>query len=389
LFDTKILIIDKDLTVCSSIKLLLKRQDYEVDSISFPKIALKNIERFDPDLVLLNVEFEISISKVLSVLEKGSLILMTDLENLPKAVEGMKLGAAAFISNTFTEAKLVTIIQSQLTLKLPYPEKLTRMRRMSFGHIIGDAPVLLDILNRLDKIATSGANVLIEGESGTGKTLIAETILNEKKKTESKFVKHIDGMSIAQQAQFSQQLFNSKNSLRILSSTNKNLNELLTKGDFREDLFYQLNSIRISIPSLNERIEDLPLLANNFLGNLKKLFKRPELRIDGFAAHWLQQQTFKGNVRQLKILVERTALASIKGRITADDFKAEFQNAINGTPVYLYEIGELTQEQLEILMLKQALTIHENNKVAAARLLGWTKNSFYQKMKKYGIDNNK
>ena len=389
MFDApKILIIDEDLAVCSSVKLLLKRQDYEVDSISYSRSALKQIERFAPDLVLMNIEFEISIEEVLSVLGKKPLILMTDLENLPKAVEGIKLGAIAYISKAFSEIKLVSMIQSYLSLQLPASEELSRMERMSFRHLIGNDPVFLDVLSRLKMVAKSGANVLIEGETGTGKTLIAETILKESKESAStsKFLFNVDEMPLAKQGQFSIELFNSTNQLRVISTTKKAIDDLIAKGDFREDLFYQLNSVQLSMPSLKERVEDIPLLASYFLDNLKQLFKRSELRIDGFAMHWLKQQTFSGNIRQLKKLVERTALSSFDDKITAEAFKLEFQNSINNTPVFIPEIGELTAEQLEILMLKQAQTIHKGDRLAATRLLGWSNNSFFQKIKKYGIE---
>ena len=389
MFDApKILIIDEDLAVCSSVKLLLKRQDYEVDSISYSRSALKQIERFAPDLVLMNVEFEISIGEVLSILGKKPLILMTDLENLPKAVEGIKLGAIAYISKAFSEIKLVLMIQSYLSLQLPASGELSRMDRMSFRHLIGNDPVFLDVLSRLKMVAKSGANVLIEGETGTGKTLIAETILKESKESAStsKFLFNVDEMPLAKQGQFSIELFNSTNQLRVISTTKKAIDDLIAKGDFREDLFYQLNSVQLSMPSLKERVEDIPLLASYFLDNLKQLFKRSELRIDGFAMHWLKQQTFSGNIRQLKKLVERTALSSFDDKITAEAFKLEFQNSINNTPVFIPEIGELTAEQLEILMMKQAQTIHKGDRLAATRLLGWSNNSFLQKIKKYGIE---
>lgn len=389
MFDApKILIIDEDLAVCSSVKLLLKRQDYEVDSISYSRSALKQIERFAPDLVLMNVEFEISIGEVLSILGKKPLILMTDLENLSKAVEGIKLGAIAYISKAFSEIKLVLMIQSYLSLQLPASGELSRMERMSFRHLIGNDPVFLDVLSRLKMVAKSGANVLIEGETGTGKTLIAETILKESKESAStsKFLFNVDEMPLAKQGQFSIELFNSTNQLRVISTTKKAIDDLIAKGDFREDLFYQLNSVQLSMPSLKERVEDIPLLASYFLDNLKQLFKRSELRIDGFAMHWLKQQTFSGNIRQLKKLVERTALSSFDDKITAEAFKLEFQNSINNTPVFIPEIGELTAEQLEILMMKQAQTIHKGDRLAATRLLGWSNNSFLQKIKKYGIE---
>jgi len=403
----KILIIDADLTVCSTIKLLLKRQDFEVDSISFPKIALKTIERFEADLILLDMNFEIEIEDILSAQRNVGLMLMAEWTSLPDAMEAMKKGATSFISKSFKKEQLISKIQIHLSLRQLNTEPLTRMERMTIQHIVGKESSFLEALNFSKKVAKINANALISGESGTGKTLIAEMIFDENQKAKQTLeifdgdkikqndlesvngntilLEQIHKMSPAKQEMVSRYLFEQQSDLRILGTTTQNLKALCEKGDFRKDLFFHINTVQVEIPSLEQRIDDIPLLAKSFLDNLKKLFQLSNLRVDGFAIHWLQQQTFKGNIPQLKKLVERVALMSFDGKITADDFKNEFQNSIKNAPLFMPEVGELTNDQVEILMIKKALQVHKNEIGAAANSLGLTRSGLSRKMGKYGI----
>ena len=401
MFDTSVLIIDEDLTVCSTLKLLLKRQDYDVDSVSRPKFALKTIERFKPDIILLNVNFEIDISGILDIHPTTILILLVEWENISKAVDGMDHGAKALISKEIDVAKLNKTIQTQLNLRQPY-EEMSRMQRMSIEHIIGDSPIFRDILSRLKTISTSGANILIVGETGTGKNVIAEHILQEnttsnkslitidsfieeRKEVEALFIKDIDTLELSKQIKFSKKLFQTTQQIKIVSTTTKMLNSLANKGDFRKDLYHQISTVKIEIPPLQARKDDIPLLVNHFLKNLSFLFNRPIWKVDDFACHWLKQQTFQGNIRQLKKLTTRVALSSYKEKITVDDFKFDFENCLKDTPIYMPEVGALTWKQLEILMIKQSLKMNKGDEIAAAKSLSSTIYGLRQQMKEFNI----
>ena len=451
MFDTKILIIDGDLTVCSSIKLLLKRQDFEVDSVSHPKVTLKTIERFDPDLILLDMNFVIqttdkeevnTLKEIRAVKKQTPIILMTDWANIQLAVEGMKNGANDFITKPWDNKRLLTSIKTLLDLQKKAYKPLGRSELREFDHIVGESSELLGILNLAKRVAQTDASVLITGESGTGKELIAEAIHYESLRAKRPFVKvnlgeissalfeselfghkkgaftdavsdrighfeladngtifldEIDDLELSSQVKLLRVLQEQtikvlgsseteRINVRVISATNKDLEEMVNEGTFHEALFYRINMVKIKIPPLREHSEDIPLLVNFYVNNMKIIFNRPDLRVEGFALHWLQQQEFRCNIRQLKNLVERVVLMSANDKVTADEFKSQYQNSMKGGPVNLPQVGELTQEQVEILMIKKALQFHENEITATAKSLGLTRSSLHRKMEKYNID---
>ena len=452
MFDApKVLIIDDDLAVCSSIKLLLKRQDFEVDSISHPKVALKTIERFGPDLILLDMNFAIqttgteglnALKEIRNVNTKTPIILMTGWATVQLAVEGMKNGANDFIAKPWDNKQLLSSINTLLDLNGPTRHSSSRNEIKEFDHIIGDSPAFLNVLNLAKRVAKTDASVLITGESGTGKELIAEAIHYESLRAKRPFVKvNLGGIS---STLFESEMFGHKKgaftdavtdrvgrfemadtgtifldeigdlelssqvkllrvlqeqtfevlgssapkriNVRVISATNKDLEKMVNDGTFREDLFYRINLIKVEIPPLRDRPDDIPLLVNYYVNNLKAIYNRPELKVEGFALHWLQQQEFHGNIRQLKNLVERVVLMSADDKITADEFKTQYRNSMKGGSVNLPQVGELTLEEVEILMIRKALQFHKNEITATANSLGLTRSSLYRRMEKYGID---
>lgn len=445
------MIIDDDLAVCSSIKLLLKRQDFEVDSISHPKVALKTIERFDPDLILLDMNFAIqttgteglnALKEIRNVNIKTPIILMTGWATVQLAVEGMKNGANDFIAKPWDNKQLLSSIKTLLDLNGPTRHSSSRNEIKEFDHIVGDSPAFLKVLNLAKRVAKTDASVLITGESGTGKELIAEAIHYESLRAKRPFVKvNLGGIS---STLFESEMFGHKKgaftdavtdrvgrfemadtgtifldeigdlelnsqvkllrvlqeqtfevlgssepkriNVRVISATNKDLEKMVNDGTFREDLFYRINLIKVEIPPLRDRPDDIPLLVNYYVNNLKAIYNRPELKVEGFALHWLQQQEFHGNIRQLKNLVERVVLMSADDKITADEFKTQYRNSMKGGSVNLPQVGELTLEEVEILMIRKALQFHKNEITATANSLGLTRSSLYRRMEKYGID---
>lgn len=450
-FQTKILIIDDDLAVCSSIKLLLKRQDYDVDSISHPKYALKAIERFEPDLILLDMNFAIqttgdegmnALKEIRTVKPQTPIILMTGWATVQLAVEGMKNGANDFIAKPWDNKQMLSSVKTLLELNAPAHRTSGREEIKNFDHIVGESPAFLNILNLAKRIAKTDASVLITGESGTGKELIAEAIHYESLRAKKPFVKvNLGGIS---STLFESEMFGHKKgaftdasadrvgrfemadtgtifldeigdlelgsqvkllrvlqeqtfevlgssqpkkiNVRVVSATNKNLEKMVDEGTFREDLFYRINLIKIEIPPLRERPEDIPLLVDFYINNLKKIYNRPGLHVEGFAMHWLQKQEFSGNIRQLKNLVERVVLMSADDKITADEFEEQYRSGGKSGSIDLPQVGKLTLEEVEILMIKQALAYHKNEITATAKALGLTRSALYRRLEKYGID---
>jgi DNA-binding NtrC family response regulator len=164
---------------------------------------------------------------------------------------------------------------------------------------------------------------------------------------------------------------------------------MVSKGLFREDLLYRINLITIRLPALRERPGDIPALVNFFIDNLKEIYNRPALVVSAAAMKWLQQLPLPGNIRQLKNLVERSILVSKSNELGIDDFKSQ----LDGSPsrketVQLPGVGTITLEEMEVQMVKQAMTFHKNKITKAAASLGITRNALYRRLDKYHIPYN-
>lgn len=446
----KILIIDDDTAVCMSITLLLKRRGFDCFAIHRPVEVLEKIERNLPDLILLDMNFTIDTSgkqglKLLRTLQEnyGSIpvILMTGWATVQLAVEGMKLGAKDFIAKPWDNTHLVNSIKTILDLNdnsLPHGNRPIG----SFEHIIGNDERFLDILHIAKRVSKTNASVLITGESGTGKELIAEAIHYESKRMNEAFVKvnlggistslfeselfghkkgaftdavsdrkgrfelanngtifldEIGDLALSSQVKLlrvlQEQTFEALGSsqtqridVRVISATNKNLEEMVALGTFREDLFYRINLIKIHLPPLRERKNDIPLLVDFYVNNLKMTYEQPNLFVNKSAMNWLKEQEFSGNIRELKNLVERTVLMANSDELTAADFQRNYRKKYNEKEKTNFpKVGSMTLEEMEIKMVQKALDFHDYNISAAAKSLGITRNALYRRMEKYGL----
>lgn len=157
-------------------------------------------------------------------------------------------------------------------------------------------------------------------------------------------------------------------------------------GTFREDLLYRINLITINLPPLRERSDDIPLLVNYFIDNLKEIYNRPLLSVSTTAMRWLQQLEHPGNIRQLKNLVERTILVSKNNELGIDDFKTQLElSPSKKAGLQFPGVGSITLEQMEIEMVKRAMNFHQNRISKAAASLGITRNALYRRLEKYQI----
>ena len=376
---------------------------------------------------------------------KVPVILITGWASIELAVKGMKLGANDFINKPWDNQYLLQSVNTLLNLQVPKAKHATRRLlddAFSFHQIIGEDPELLNILETIAQVAATDASVLILGESGTGKELIAEAIHENSLRRNKPFVKvNLGGVS---STLFESEMFghvrgaftdarfdrtgrfeiadkgtifldeigelesgsqvkllrvlqdrtyevlgsskSKKVDVRVICATNKDLFEMVDKNTFREDLLYRINLITIKLPALRQRKGDIPLLVNFFLSNLKEIYNKPHLKVSLEAMKWLQQLELPGNIRQLKNLVERSILVSKTNELSIDDFSVHLEQS--GTKKKKTEIpgvGELTLEQMEIEMVKKAMTFHDNKISKAAASLGITRNSLYRRLEKYQI----
>jgi len=372
-------------------------------------------------------------------------ILITGWATISLAVEGMKLGASDFINKPWNNVQLLQSVNTLLDLssrKVPLINRKQLDKRYHFENIIGEDAALLQLLDTVGHVAPTDASVLIMGESGTGKELIAEAVHQNSRRSSKPFVKvNLGGIS---SSLFESEMFGhvrgaytdaradrtgrfemankgtifldeigdldpgsqvkllrvlqdrtyeilgssrtKTTDVRVICATNRNLDEMVSKGLFREDLLYRINLITLKLPSLRERPKDIPLLVNSFVQNLKQIYNKPELSVSAEALNWLQNMSLPGNIRQLRNLVERTVLVSKREQLQAADFQSQYDSSVQkkGT-VQLPEVGAVTLEELGVMMIKRAMAYYKNRISKAASSLGITRNALYRRLEKYNI----
>jgi DNA-binding NtrC family response regulator len=449
-----ILIIDDDIAVRTSLRLLLKDEGYEVADALEPGEAIKIIKKSQPELIILDLNFSNDtsgkegmdlLSKIKRINAAIPVILITGWASIELAVQGMKAGANDFINKPWSNDHLLQAVKTLLDLKDKKTEHHTRKqldKTYKFEHIIGEDPKMLNILETIGRVAGTDASILIMGESGTGKELIAEAIHQNSLRRNKPFIKvNLGGISTSL---FESEMFghvrgaftdarfdrigrfemSNKGTIfldeigdldagsqvkllrvlqdrtyevlgssrtktvdvRVVCATNKNLDEMVNRSTFREDLLYRINLITVYLPALRDRPKDIPLLVNFFIDNLKEIYGRPSLSVANNAMKWLQQLPLPGNIRQLKNLVERTILVSKNDELDIDDFRSQLElSPVKKGNIQLPGIGTLTLEEVEVEMIKRAMEYHKNKISKAASSLGLTRSALYRRLDKYQI----
>ncbi|MBO9154043.1 sigma-54-dependent transcriptional regulator [Chitinophaga sp. GCM10012297] len=372
-------------------------------------------------------------------------ILITGWGSIELAVQGMKLGANDFITKPWSNDNILQSVKTLLDLQGKKATQQTRKQldnTFDFSHIIGEDPAVLRILETIGRVAPTDASVLITGESGTGKELIAEAIHRNSQRRHKPFVKvnlggisttlfesemfghmrgaftdarydrtgrfemankgtifldeigDLDGGSQVKLLRVLQDrtyevLGSSRTKtvdVRVVCATNKNLNEMVAEGSFREDLLYRINLITLHLPPLRERPKDIPLLVNSFIRNLREIYNRPQLSVTKEAMKWLQQLPLPGNIRQLKNLTERTILVNHTDQLDIPHFRSQLElSPVKKGQLQLPGVGTVTLEELEVEMIRKAMGFHQNNIAKAAAALGLTRSALYRRLEKYNM----
>jgi len=452
-----ILVIDDDIAVTTSLSLLLKQAGYQVQTAADAGGALKLINEIAFELIVMDMNFSMETSgeeglqlltKIKSTLPQIPVILITAWGSIPLAVEGMKAGAADFISKPWNNELLLQSIKTALSLSSQRPDRDKKLSRehldklYDFDKIVGNDPVFLNVLDTIGRVSATDAAVLIMGESGTGKELIAEAIHLNSNRPNQPFVKvNLGGIS---QSLFESEMFGHKKGaftdaksdrvgrfeiahkgsifldeigdldlnsqvkllrvlqdrsfevlgssitksvdIRVITATNRNIEAMVANGEFREDLFYRINLITVKLPALRERADDIPLLINHYINNLKTIYRRDKLSISLQAIAWLKDLPWPGNIRELKNLVERTVLITNKDLLDVDDFQNQYRiDPRKGAKDSLPAIGSMTLEEIEITMIRKAMEFHNGNISKIAKSLGLSRAALYRRMDKYGI----
>ena len=450
-----ILLIDDDHAIQTSLSLLFQQEGFKVHATSSPQEALDFLKKNTPQLVILDMNFSIetvgteglnTLQKIKTLQPLLPVILLTGWGSIELAVEGMKIGAADFMTKPWQNEAMLQSVRTILNLAQSKPQSPNRKRldeQYHFENIVGEDLQLLELLESIARVAPTDAPVLITGESGAGKELIAEAVHLNSKRSKAPFVKvnlggissslfeselfgHVRGaftdaktdrigrfemahkgsifldeigdLDLASQVKLLRVLqdrtfepLGSSRSktvdVRIVCATNRNLEEMVAQGTFREDLFYRINLITVKLPALRERPGDIPALVNFFVNNLKALYQRPNLYVNKEALQWLKNLPLPGNIRQLKNLVERSVLLSTGDELGIADFQKNLQPQGSSTKssAKFPEVGSMTLEEMELEMIKRALAFHQNKLSKVARSLGITRFALYRRLEKYGI----
>lgn len=373
-------------------------------------------------------------------------ILMTAWGSIDLAVKGMQAGAFDFVTKPWNNAALMQRIETALELtgkkRKAQEEEERNKETFDRSFIIGNSKELTTILETVKRIAPTNASVLITGESGTGKELIAEALHRNSGRREQPFVKvNLGGIS---QSLFESEMFGHKKGaftdatadrigrfetahrgtifldeigeldvscqvkllrvlqeqtfemlgdsrprkvdVRVVSATNVDLAQMVREHTFREDLFWRINLINIHLPSLRERVSDIPLLATHFATQMARQNNLPDVELSSDAIQLLTRLPYPGNIRELKNLVERTMLISGKSILTAEDFEAQHKiNANMAKGEKDINTAGMTLEEIELHTIRQALEKYDGNLSLVSASLGISRQALYRRLEKHGI----
>jgi len=445
----RVIIIDDEIEICETIKMILEFEDYKVDYENNPVEGLNKLmsKIYGAAIVDLNMP-EITGFEILEEAKQEevltSIIILTAHGNIENAIKATKLGAFDFIEKPIDRDKLLLSIRNAINqFNLINENQDLKFTLLQSDLIIGKSKAIQNILETISKVAPTDVRVLITGENGVGKELVAKEIHNKSPRSKNRlvevncaaipgelieselfghekgsftgayqqkigkfelanngtlFLDEIGDMSLPAQAKVLRALEENKIervggskpidvNVRVIAATNKNLNEEIKKGTFREDLYHRLNVIEIYIPPLRERIEDIPLLADYFLKQFCEKYGKPQIKFAESAYRTLQSMKFTGNVRELKNLIERIFILASKNIITGEDIlnlsskkSSELDDMIMSSSTF----QEFKEKAEKAFILKQ-LEIHNWNISKTAEALDIQRSHLYGKMKKYGI----
>jgi len=450
----RILIVEDEKLIRWSIKSRLKEEGYFVDEAENGKEAFRLLNEDECDLMLL--DHRLPDTTGLEILERVrreapdvSIVMMTAYGTVEDAVRAMKFGAFDYLTKPVNLDELVVIMQKALeTTRLRREVHRLRSEQAETGRVqlIGKSPAMNEVLELIEKICRSRATtVLLEGDSGTGKNVVAKAIHNGSPRAEQPFVNitcsaltetlleselfghergaftdaktqkkglletadegtvfldEVGEMGTAMQVKLLRFLEEKtfrrvggtrdiQVDVRIIAATNRNLEEAVETGRFREDLFYRLKVIPIRLPSLRERREDVPLLIQHFLDHFNQEFRKSTTRVSPAAMERLTSHAWPGNVRELRNVIERIMILENKECIDLEDLPAALRSGITHRPGAAdpapIGVGSVTLEEMEKHAISEALDKAGQNQVQAAKLLGITRDTLRYRMKKFGL----
>ena len=447
------LIVDDEKSIREILKIILSEFDFEIDEAGSFEEGKKKIEENYYDLATFDLKLPdgtgIDLLKLLKEKNpKAEAIMMTAFASSDTAVEAIKIGAYDYISKPFDVNELRLLLRN-VKKKLELEQKLAEEKEEKFQDLIGKSPAIKIVKETIEKIAPYDINVLITGESGTGKEVVAKTIHKLSKRKDKPFVAincaslpadlleselfgykkgaftgatsdkkglieeanggtlfldEIGEMPMSLQAKLLRFLEERKIrplgstkeievDVRIISATNRNLEEEIEKGNFREDLYYRLSTIIIKIPPLRERKEDIPLLAEHFLKEFQEKYGKRFEKISQDFLDFLMKYEFKGNIRELRNLLEKAVILSEGGELKSPIQKTTDINSIFiDNPNDEFYVKAFPEEGIDLkkvlgniekALLEKGLELAGGTKTKAAEILGLSFREFRYRYSKY------
>jgi DNA-binding NtrC family response regulator len=455
----KILIADDQADVLAALRLLLKGERFEIEAASSPAGVLKAVDSQELDVVLMDLNYARDttsgnegldlLTRIHAVDPTLPVVVMTAWGSVNLAVEAMRRGARDFIQKPWDNARLLTVLRTQVELAVA----LRRGQRLEAENlalrdnaadstskstqIIAESQAMKSVLNLVERIGPADANVLVTGENGTGKEVVARSLHANSARSakplvslnagalaegvfESELFGHVRGaftdaktdrvgrfeladggtlfldeianvplnlqpklLRVLETGEF-ERVGSSKTrkvNVRVLSATNADLNGEVAQGRFRQDLLFRLNTVEIHLPPLRDRREDIPPLAEHFLRQHSERYRRGIMGFTPQALDALRQHSWPGNVRELDHVVERAVLMSASSVVTVFDL------ALQSTPDARVSarLEEMSLEEAERLLITKALARFEGNANRAAEALGLSRSALYRRLQKYGL----
>jgi DNA-binding NtrC family response regulator len=447
---SRVLIADDQRDVLEALRILLKGEGHQTESVTSVSGIFNALQQRDYALLMMDLNYTRDttsgqeglevIPKIQALDNTLPIVVMTAWATIDLAVEAMKRGARDFVPKPWDNERLLAIVRTQMELAsaLRKGRKLEAANKLLGGNVpnmIADAPTMRPVMEMISRVAPSDANVLITGENGTGKSLVAqalhalsprashsmitvnmgglsETLFESElfghvkgaftdAKTDragrfeladesSLFMDEIANIPLNQQAKLLrvieagefERVGSSKTlhaNVRIISATNANLADEVAAGRFRQDLLFRLNTIEIPLPPLRDRREDILPLANNFLRMHAQRYRKDVAGFDETARDRLLQHSFPGNVRELDHVIERAVLMARGSHLKAADLGLTSGGGESKS------LEDMSLEEVEAFLIKKALARNNGNARKAAEVLGLSRSAFYRRLQQYGL----
>jgi DNA-binding NtrC family response regulator len=449
----RVLIADDQSEILRALSFICTAEGYRTATVNSPAAVTALLRKEEFDLALIDLNYRpddetgaegLALLKQISSLDPSlPVVVMTAFATIQLAVEAVRLGAKDFLQKPWENERLLSILRTQIALRdalrgkerLEAENSTLRSSQWDAEGFVAKSQPMQEVKLIIEQVAPSDANVLITGENGTGKGVVARMLHQLSLRAgqplitvnmgglpegvfESEMFGHVKGaftdartdragrfeladngtlfldeianLTATQQAKLLrvletgefERVGSSKTrraNVRILSATNAEPRKEIDAGKFREDLFFRLNTIQVHLPSLRERLDDIPVLAEQFLEEFSKRYRKQIQGLHQDAVAALKAYPWPGNVRELRHVMERAVLLARLNAIHASDL------GIQGTPSKAPQLENMDLDSAEVFLINRALTRHHGNALLAAKDLGLSRSAFYRRLQKHGI----